>query len=243
MSRLYARRRHSAYHEAGHAVASLSVSGIAPMIEIYDNGHGHCRLNIAAPCSPIGRVAHYLAGMVAEARLRKISSSLVYDDDGGADRSGAMEQSSAIATDRGTDTDEVFYDGEHYARLIVNHCWRDIEHLALALLERNALTDSAVTAIACNSKSREPYRRYLLARNERAERRKYLKLMYPRVGTGATLQEMAHSFRKWKRAGGTFSRIEAIHGDGAMIPQMLGAPRGGDMLTLGPAEKPVMAQS
>jgi|GEM_PF-1966382 len=94
-SRLCAHRRHAAYHDAGHAVASLSVSGAAPMIEIYDNGAGHCRSDTPARCSGIGGIAQILAGPLAEGRMRKESPQREYDGHGWGDYDEAMYRSFA----------------------------------------------------------------------------------------------------------------------------------------------------
>jgi ATP-dependent Zn protease len=167
---LNAKVRHTAFHEAGHAVVRMALTGLATAIDIHvdgrlidgvsASGYSHGSGEVIDKTDAIGIA---LAGPIAEARARKISLIAAILEGGLQDQQEATVLAEELAGSVGAfcidDTTgqvirqeisvarrRILNQAELRAKRILRFHWQSVERIAAALLERRTLDAEGVRA-------------------------------------------------------------------------------------------------
>lgn len=132
-----------AFHEAGHALAAICFGASVISVSIFDGRDSDG--NMGRTChngkinSLVQRVAFYLAGLEAEARIN-LGATLPTGDQAHID--SLLEPYSRIERER------YLADADREAKHVVDHYWRKIEAIANQLREQRELSGEKVHDIA-----------------------------------------------------------------------------------------------
>lgn len=149
-------KKHVAYHEAGHAVIHLAIGKPFDYVTIIPGKDRSAGQVASVPGTKIRACDDAIicyAGSIADAKARHISAVYSLYAHGTTDRIYAEDCLKIWQKDAATENtmNDLYREYTMQARDYVNHCWKEIQKLADALLEKGILTYNEVVDLVGDS--------------------------------------------------------------------------------------------